>query len=142
MHTSVDNALAAWRVGDQRRIPIVPAVSFNEAGHPIHAKLTAVSGFSSEAISEWAKRQLAPGINVLSYGLACFRALTKANCQDKLVVTGGKYRTDLPQFRWIKTLLGNLKIISPMQSATTCHSQNGISVSWRLMSNQEALWAN
>ena len=36
--------------GSENKIPIVAAVSLNEAGHPIHARITAVSGFSSEAI--------------------------------------------------------------------------------------------
>jgi hypothetical protein len=96
-------------LGSENKIPIVAAVSLNEAGHPIHARITAVSGFSSEAISDWAKRHLAPGSHVLSDGLACFRAVTTANCHHKAVVTGCKHPNDLPQFRWINTLLGNLK---------------------------------
>ena len=95
--------------GSENKFPIVAAVSLNEAGHPIHAKITAVSGFSSQAIADWAKRHLAPGSHVLSDGLACFRAVTTANCYHKAVVTGGKHPKDLPQFRWINTLLGNLK---------------------------------
>ena len=50
-----------------------------------------------------------PGSQVLSEGLACFRAVTTANFHHKSVVTGGKHPNDLPQFRWINTLLGNLK---------------------------------
>jgi transposase-like protein len=57
--------------GSENKIPIVAAVSLNEAGHPIHARITAVSGLSSEEISDWAKRHLAPGSHVLSDGLAC-----------------------------------------------------------------------
>ena len=95
--------------GSENKIPIVAAISLNEAGHPIHARITAVSGFCSEAISDWAKRHLAPGSQVLSDGLGCFRAVTTANCYHKAVVTGGKHPNDLPQFRWINTLLGNLK---------------------------------
>ena len=68
-----------------------------------------MSGFSSKAISDWAKRHLAPGSHVLSDGLACFRAVTNANCHHRAVVTGGKHPEDLPQFRWINTLLSNLK---------------------------------
>ena len=64
--------------GSENKIPIVAAVSLDEAGHPIHARITAVSGFSSEAIGAWAREHLAPGSQV-------------------------------PQFRWINTLLGNLK---------------------------------
>ena len=59
--------------GSENKIPIVAAVSLNEAGHPIHARISAVSGFSSEAIADWAKRHLMPGSHVLSDGLACFR---------------------------------------------------------------------
>lgn len=95
--------------GSENMIPIVPAVSLNEAGHPIHARITSVSGFCSEAIAEWAKRHLMPGSHVLSDGLACFRAVTTANCHHKSVVTGGKHSNDLTQFRRINTLLGNLK---------------------------------
>ena len=95
--------------GSENKIPIVAAVSLNEAGHPIHIRITAVSGFSSDAIAHWANCHLAPGSHVLSDGLACFRAVTKANCHHKAVVTGGKHPNDLPQFRWINTLLGNLK---------------------------------
>jgi hypothetical protein len=90
--------------GSENKIPIVAAISLNEAGHPIHARITAVSGFCSEAISDWAKRHLAPGSQVLSDGLGCFRAVTTANCYHKDVVTCGKHPNDLPQFRWINTL--------------------------------------
>ena len=75
----------------------------------IDARITALSGCSSEAISDWAKRHLAPGSHDFSVGLACFRAVTTANCHKKAVVTGGKHPKDLPQFRWINTLLSNLK---------------------------------
>jgi len=92
--------------GSETKIPIVAAVSLNEAGHPIYSRITAVSGFSSEAISDWAKRYLAPGSHVLSDGLACFRAVTTANCYHRAVVTGGKHPNDLPQFRWDQHLAG------------------------------------
>ena len=65
--------------GSENKIPIVASDSLNEAGHPIHARITAVSGFSSEAIGPWA------------------------------IGTGGKHPNELPQFRWINTVLGNLK---------------------------------
>ena len=42
-------------------------------------------------------------------GLNRFRAVTTANCLHKAVSTSGKHPNDLPQFRWINTLLGNLK---------------------------------
>jgi len=95
--------------GSENKIPIVAAVSLNEAGHPIHIKITPVQSFSSEAIRAWASQNLAPGCAVLSDGLACFRSIVKAGCSHVAIVTGGKHPNDLPQFRWINTLLGNLK---------------------------------
>ena len=95
--------------GSENKIPIVAAVSLNEAGQPIRARIISVRGFSSEAISDWAKRHLMPGSQVLSDSLACFRAVTSANCHHKAVLTCGKHPSDLPQFRWLNTLLGNLK---------------------------------
>jgi transposase-like protein len=95
--------------GSENKIPIVAAVSLNEAGHPILAKITPVIGFSSEAIGVWARENLAPGSAVLSDGLACFRSVTTTGCSHQAIVTGGKHPNDLPQFHWINTLLGNLK---------------------------------
>ena len=95
--------------GSENKIPIVAAVSVNEAGRPVHAKITPVAGFSSEAIATWARDHLAPGSAVLSDGLACFRSVTAAGCSHEVIVTGGRHPNDLPQFRWINTMLGNLK---------------------------------
>lgn len=95
--------------GSENKIPIVAAVSVNEAGRPVHAKITPVAGFSSEAIATWARDHLAPGSAVLSDGLACFRSVTAAGCSQEVIVTGGRHPNDLPQFRWINTVLGNLK---------------------------------
>ena len=95
--------------GSENKIPIVAAVSVNKAGRPVHAKITPVAGFSSEAIATWARDHLAPGSAVLSDGLACFRSVTAAGCSHEVIVTGGRHPNDLPQFRWINTVLGNLK---------------------------------
>jgi hypothetical protein len=46
---------------------------------------------------------------VLSDGQACFRSVTTAGCSHEAIVTGGKNPSDMPKFRWINTLLGNLK---------------------------------
>ena len=80
--------------GSENKIPIVAAVSLSEAGHPIHAKITPVAGFSSEAVGAWAREHLAPGSQVLSDGLACFRSVTTAGCSREAIVTGGKHPND------------------------------------------------
>lgn len=56
--------------GSETKVPFVAAVSFNDEGHPLRAKLTRFPGFTLTAIAEWAKSNLAPGSTVLSDGLA------------------------------------------------------------------------
>jgi hypothetical protein len=58
--------------GSKTKDPIVAVVSLHEAGHPIHARVTAVAGFNSEPIRDWAAQHLSPYFAALSDGLACF----------------------------------------------------------------------
>jgi transposase-like protein len=95
--------------GSENKVPFVAAVSLSDAGHPLRAKLTPVSGFSLKAIALWAKASLAPGSIVSSDGLACFVAVTQVGCTHQRTVVGERMPQDLPQFRWINTVLGNLK---------------------------------
>ena len=95
--------------GSENKIPFVAAVSMDEKEHPRYAKFTPVPGFTMTAISAWALDNLNPGCRVISDGLACFSAITAANCQHQAIVAGGKKPKDLPEFRWVNTILGNLK---------------------------------
>ena len=49
---------------------------------------------------------------VISDGLACFRAVTEVGCLHQAVVVKGRYPNELPEFRWINTVLSNLKTSS------------------------------
>lgn len=95
--------------GSENKVPIVAAISLNAVGHPIHAKISPVPGFTSEAIADWARQNLSSSCSVLSDGLACFRSVVAAGCSHTAAVTGGRHPNELPQFRWIHILLGNLK---------------------------------
>jgi transposase-like protein len=95
--------------GSENKVPIVAAVSLKGADKPIHVKISPVSGFTSEAIAAWSKRCLGAGSAVLSDGLACFRAVIAAGCNHTSIVTGGRHPKDVPEFRWINTILSNLK---------------------------------
>lgn len=95
--------------GSENKVPFVAALSFDEEGHPLRVKLTPVSGFTSRAIADWAKTNLASGCTVLSDGLACFAAVTEAGCQHHAIIIGGRKPKDLPEFLWVNTVLGNLK---------------------------------
>lgn len=68
-----------------------------------------MSAFSSTAIAEWAARSLMLGTVVRSDGLGCFAAVSKAGCVHLPTVVGQKKPRDLPKFRWVNTVLGNVK---------------------------------
>lgn len=95
--------------GSENKVPLVAAVSLTEEDHPLRVCLTPVAGFTSEAISAWAKDHIAPGSVVLSDGLACFGAVTEAGCRHQPTVMAGRKPKAVPEFKWINTVLGNLK---------------------------------
>ena len=95
--------------GSENKVPFLAAVSLSEEGHPLRAKLSLVPGFTLKAIAEWAKSHLAPGSTVLSDGLACFNAVSEAGCDHQPTVVAGRKPKDLPEFKWVNTILGNLK---------------------------------
>jgi transposase-like protein len=94
--------------GSENKVPFVAAVSLSD-GRPQYLKLTPVAGFTHEAIKQWACAHLHPGACVASDGLACFTAVLDAGCQHQHTVVGSAKPRDLPQFKWVNTVLGNLK---------------------------------
>ena len=53
---------------------------------------------------------VAPGSTVYSDGLACFKAFDERNCKHEPIVTGsGRAGAQNPVFKWVNTLLGNVK---------------------------------
>ena len=95
--------------GSENKAPFVAAVATTDSGAARRVKLSPVSGFTSKAVADWAKRSLAPGTKVISDGLACFAAVTEVGCTHEPFVVGQLKPKDLPQFNAINTTLGNLK---------------------------------
>ena len=95
--------------GSENKVPFVAAVSLNKHGHPIYLKLNLVRGFTLNSISNWAKASLEPQTRVTSDGLGCFAAVVGAGCLHQPIVVGALKPRDLPQFKWVNTVLGNLK---------------------------------
>jgi len=95
--------------GSENKVPIVAAVSLDEDGHPIHVKVSRVKAFSFVAIADWAQSSLARGCEVISDGLACFRAVAEVGCIHHPTTVKGRHPRDLPEFRWINTVISNLK---------------------------------
>lgn len=95
--------------GSENKVPFVAAVSVDRKGHPLYAKFNLVSGFTSKAIGKWATASLMPGTLVTSDGLACFAAVADAGCVHLPTVVGDLKPRDLPEFKWVNTVLSNLK---------------------------------
>lgn len=115
-HIQIDDAYLGGELtggkagrGSENKVPFVAAISLNDEGHPLYIKMTPVPGFTIKAISAWAKVDLSPGCQVISDGLACFNGVTDAGCQHIAMIAGGRKPKDLPEFKWINTILGNLK---------------------------------
>ena len=108
--SAASEAGASAGEGRRPRPPFVVAVETHEKGHPLRMKLTVVEGFRTREIAAWAHRHLGTGTSVVSDGLACFHGVTAAGCaHDRIVVGSGKASVERPEFRWVNTMLGNIK---------------------------------
>ena len=95
--------------GAEGKTPFLAAVQTRE-GNPVRIKLTRLAGFRSQEIERWSRHHLKPGSVVMSDGLSCFGAVTEAGCEHIPKRTGGGKRSvEDPAFRWVNTVLGNLK---------------------------------
>lgn len=97
--------------GSPNKVPFVAAVSTNDEGHPMRVKLSQVAGFTCQAITAWARVNLVPGCDVRSDGLACFAGVIDAGCAHSYIVVGRRLPREMPLFRWVNTVLGNLKTL-------------------------------
>lgn len=95
--------------GSANKVPFVAAVSTGGGDRPLRLKLSPVPGFTRTAIAEWAGAALAPETLVISDGLSGFAGVVDAGCQHRVIVAGGRHPRDLPEFRWVNTVLGNVK---------------------------------
>jgi hypothetical protein len=113
----VDDAyLGGERAGGKRgrgaagKTPIAAAVETTPERKPRRLRLTVVKGFRKKEVEKTAKRDFAPGTNVVSDGLSCWPAVEKAGRAHCPMVTGsGKRAAGWAPFRRVNTTLGNIK---------------------------------
>jgi transposase-like protein len=113
----IDDAyLGGERSGGKRgrgaagKTPIVAAVETTAERKPRRLRLSVVKGFRKKEVEKLAKRDFAPGTNVVSDGLSCWSAVEKAGCEHFPMATGsGKRAASWAPFRWVNTALGNIK---------------------------------
>jgi transposase-like protein len=138
----VDDAyLGGQRPGGRRgrgaagKTPFVAAVETTAERKPRRLRLTVVKGFRKKEIATLAKRDLAPGSNVVTDGLACWRAVEQAGCTHFPMITGSgpKAARRIP-FTWVNTALGNIKtaLVGTYHHVSAKHAQRYLaSFAWR-----------
>ena len=130
----VDDAyLGGERPGGERgrgaagKTPVVAAVETTAERKPRRLRLTVVKGFRKKEVEKIAKRDLAPGTNVVSDGLSCWPAVERAGCAHFPMATGsGKRAATWTPFRWVNTCLGNIKtaIVGTYHHVSPKHAQS------------------
>lgn len=97
--------------GSENKTAFVAAVQTDTSGKPRFMRLSPVAGFTAEAIKQWASKSLRETAQVVSDGLACFMQVTQVACSHERHITGGgKESVKRPEFRWVNTMLGNVKM--------------------------------
>jgi hypothetical protein len=100
--------------GSENKTPFVAAVQTNQHGKPMYMTLSPIAGFTHAAIAQWASASLKPTATVVSDGLWCFAAVKSIGAAHRPTVVSslgsGKEGVKLAQFKWVNTMLGNLKM--------------------------------
>ncbi|MFT4196990.1 MAG: IS1595 family transposase [Pseudoxanthomonas sp.] len=94
--------------GSENKRPFVIAVETTEAGHPRHAAMDTVPGFTKAAMADWGARRLHPGTKVYSDGQWAFRAL-EAEHVHTVIQGHGRSRCEEANARRVNVVLSNLK---------------------------------
>jgi transposase-like protein len=130
----IDDAyLGGERPGGKRgrgaagKTPVVAAVETTAERKPRRLRLSVVKGFRKREVEKVAKRDFAPGSNVVSDGLSCWPAVAKAGCAHFPMATGaGRQAARWAPFRWVNTVLGNIKaaLVGTYRHVSAKHAQS------------------
>ena len=78
--------------------------------HPTFAVIEPVRTFDNTALTDWAKRRLAPDAEVFSDGLGAFRRFAATDHAHTVLETGGgRAATEVSGARWANIVLANVK---------------------------------
>lgn len=96
--------------GSPGKKPIVVAVQTNENGRQRSIRLRRIARFKHRLVKSLVKCNIAPGATVVIDGLACCRGVADAGCVHVVLAGGGARKAARhPAFRWVNTMLGNIK---------------------------------
>ncbi len=95
--------------GSENKVAFVAAVELHD-GHPWRVRFDPVANFSYAALKPWAECALSGCCHVVSDGFLGFGVLSQLGHSHEVVIAPkGKAGTEIEPFRWLNTLLGNLK---------------------------------
>ena len=96
--------------GSRNKIPFVAAVETTQDGKPLWIQLRRVRGFRKTEIARYIHTSLSDNCTVFTDGLYCFREVQRAgHIHIPVVSGGGRKSAQLPAFKWVNTVLGNVK---------------------------------
>jgi hypothetical protein len=96
--------------GSPNKTPFVAALSKSHDGHPMALRMDVVESFRKSELAAWGEKFLDPDCIAVSDGLGCFRGIAEAGVEHQAVVTGGGAASvELEDFRWLNTIIGNVK---------------------------------
>lgn len=96
--------------GAPGKTPFLAAVQTSAEGRPQRIKLHRVKGFTKKEVGSFAKTHLSPACVVHTDGMPAFHELkSRVQAHEAHDMEGGWRSTQHPAFKWVNTLLGNLK---------------------------------
>lgn len=95
--------------GSENKVPFVIAVSTTEDDKPLLVVASRLSGFTNQAIRDWAANRLEPGCDVCSDGLKCFAVLSELGHAHTVHIAKRREAAKAPAMRWVNTVLSNIK---------------------------------
>ena len=115
--------------GSPGKMPIVAAVETTKDGKPVRLKIRRVKRFSRKHIEGLVKQIVKREATVVTDGLNCFRGVADAGCGHVALVTGsGRKAARHPSFKWVNTMLGNIKsaLVGTFRNLSSQHAPRSL----------------
>lgn len=96
--------------GSENKRPFVIAVATDKSGRPGYAVIEPLSGFTKDAITQWAKQRLQADAEVNSDGLKAFNAVASLGHSHTVIQCASpRQACEDEGVRWVNVVLSNLK---------------------------------
>lgn len=96
--------------GSPHKIPFMAALAKTFDGQPLYLHLNVVKGIRKRELAAWTEKFIHPDSIVFTDGLGYFQGVAAAGVEHQPGVTGsGVASVQMEHFRWLNTVLGNVK---------------------------------